>query len=139
MFNIKGERVMVTPSIIFSDEVCLAAVDGGEGGYLHVRLDGRDWGPEGDSHVVVTKVFSSDMDLISAQDDMRTPLIADESDITLRAMRAFVSFLSACAESKSEDSENYHLFDTPTREWAEMNSDELQILAAEIDEELGDN
>jgi hypothetical protein len=120
-------------SIIASTETAMAGVSGGEGGYLHVRLDGRAF-THSEEHVVVWTVLGSDAQVIGTGIDMTVP-VGLHDDVPVQALSSLISFLLACAESESEESENYRLFETPVREWAEMNSDELQMLQLELEEE----
>lgn len=47
----------------------------------------------------------------------------------------WLDFLYTFAESRSPDSNNFDLFPASLRPWAETNSDELSMLAAEFSEE----
>jgi hypothetical protein len=133
MIQEDGTHVMVTPSVLYSDNSAVTGLDGGNLGILTVRFDGMDSDENGTNRKVwFYRVLGQDHDEIGMGDDIQGP----ETDSALHAMRSLVSFLLACAESKSEESENYSLFPKPIREWAEMVSDELSIVSAEIDDEL---
>lgn len=136
MRDLNGTHVMVTPSVLFSEESAVAAIDGGEGGFLHIRTDGVTFEDGVDVQVFVYSIYDSNGDLIQRGDDIHGPRFNREST-AMTGMRALLSFLIACAESKSEDSENFSLFPTSTREWAEMNSDELSMIHEEVCEEIG--
>lgn len=138
MRNFAGEKVMVTPSVLYGTDSAIAAIDGGEGGWIHVRMDGYvPADPRGYKTSYVVKIYDTNGDLIHSDDDQRGPYSEGMSltDI-LPALRATVSFLLACAESKSEDSDNFFLYPTAAREWAELYSDELSIISMEIDQEI---
>lgn len=51
----------------------------------------------------------------------------------LNAMATLVSMLSAFAEARSSTSDNWDLFPTELRSWAQMRSDELSMLGYELD------
>lgn len=138
MRDINGTKVLVTPSIIYRSGYAVAAINGGEGGYLHVREDGLDTHGGVNSYCFPWKVFDESMNLVgeSGDDEIRAPVMDREGDErALDAMSALISFLYACAESTDPDSDNYSLFVDEIREWAEMNSDNLAMVALEIEEE----
>lgn len=136
MRDLNGTHVMVTPSVLYSEESAVAAIDGGEGGFLHVRTDGVTNEDGVDVQVFAYSIYDSNGDLVDRGHGLHGPRFNREST-AMTGMRALLSFLLACAESKSEDSENYSLFSTVTREWAEMNSDELSMIHEEVCEEIG--
>jgi|SRR6478609_7627187 len=133
MRDAQGNKVMVTPSVLYNDEVAIAGVDGGENGFTHIRFDGYDW-HDGDRAVYTWKVFDVNASLIGEGADIYGGV--GQKPNALKAMGSLISFLTACAESKTEDSDNYHLFERDVREWAEGVSDELSIIALEIEGEL---
>ena len=124
---------MATDNIIFNDTAAFAQVGGfaDTEGYLAVYQDGGI----GDQDCWIWKIMGVEFDVIdqssSDGDQIRTPSVTLVQPVEV--LGTFISFLLACAESQSEDSENYHLFPPTTREWAEMASDELQMLALEIE------
>ena len=69
--------------------------------------------------------------LYEAEDIALSPLRADEAR---NALPVLLSFLSAAAEARSPESENWTLFNDATREWAQQNADEITILSMELDE-----
>ena len=50
-----------------------------------------------------------------------------------KMMASLLSFLGAAAEANEPASDNWDLFNAPTREWAKANADEIAILEAEMD------
>ena len=132
MIDSEGRHVLCTPSVLYSETAAAAGLDAGANGILTIRQDGWDCDQNGtDRKCWVYTVFNHDHTQIGWGDDIRSPEIADGLD----AIGSLVSFLLACAESKSEESENYSLFETPVREWAECYSDELSMIALEIEQE----
>ncbi len=122
-------------SVIYTEEIALAAVGNGEGGYLHIKVDGKVWRRHRNEYAIEYKILSSDMTTMHEADDIGVPVAVSSPDgPAVDALSTLVSFLLACAESKSEESENYNLFPTPIREWAELYSDELSMLALELEE-----
>lgn len=138
-----NNRVMVTPSVLYATESAVAAIDGGEGGFIHVRYDGvfygDGWG--GTCPTYPWRIFGTDGTEIGSSSDTDDEIrgAVDAPPDALKAMGSMINFLLACAESKSEESENYTLFDGDVRAWAETYSDELSMIAVEISEELGEN
>lgn len=119
--------------LIEAPDCALVALSNGESGYLHVRFDGFVTNRDGfEKKAVVTTIIESDATILYKSSDMESPIGDDATD----SMRAFISFLLACAESQDEESENYSLFEAPVREWAEMYSDELSMIHNELTEEL---
>lgn len=51
-----------------------------------------------------------------------------------QGFESMLSFLSAFASATEPDDENHDLFPQPMREWAEQNSDELEIAWLELNE-----
>lgn len=133
MITQDGTHVLNTPSVIYADDSAIAGVDAGVLGFLTIREDGYDSDENGITRRNwIYKIFDPNHDQIGWGDDIRSP----QWDTALEAMGALISFLLACAESRSEESENYSLFEKPVREWAEMVSDELTMISVEIDAEL---
>lgn len=129
--------------IVSNEERVLAAVGqlGKGGGFLLVRRDGLDVRDNSDVQGWAWKVLDFEGHLLGHGNDLFTPWYGDSARSSaqcLEALRSLTSFLSACAESESEDDENYSLFGPAVRIWAEMNSDELQMLSLEIDALTGD-
>ena len=120
-------------SLVANDERVLAAI--GDGGFLIVRRDGMDVRDNRDTQAFAWRVLDHQGITLDAGADLHEPYSSDQSgeERVLRGLRALISFLLACAESPDEDSENYSLFSRPVREWAEMLSDELQLLSSQLD------
>ena len=144
-----GTKVLATPSILYRDGYAVVAVNGGEGGYLYLREDGMETDTDGTNrYCYVYRVFDDSMDMLSEGDDIRSGAVPATNTVwhrdggerrMLEGTRSLVSFLSACAESLDEESENYNLFDGDTRNWAEMNSENLSMISVEIEEELNES
>lgn len=147
MRDFNGTKVMVTPSIIYRSGWAVAAINGGEGGYLHIRSDGMDFVNHANRHLFHWRVLDEEMEHVGADETAdgdqiysgAVPASETHHDVspeeTLGAMRALISFLVACAEADSPESDNFHLFAEEIRGWAEMNSDNLSMILAEIEEE----
>lgn len=131
-----GTKVMALPSVLYSTDSCVAAIDGGEGGFLHIRPDGEVFEDGVNVTNYAYSIYDTNGDLLQRGRDLYAAKFGVDS--TLKAMGSLITFLTACAESKSEDSENYNLFPTPVREWAELYSDELSMIDEEIDQELNE-
>lgn len=102
-------------------------IGNGEAGTIIIHTDGVEYYELGDLDRIIWRVAIIDeygRELYSEDNGVQSP--AEETD-PRKTMHAFVSFLLACADSKSEESENYSLFPSPVREWAELWSDELQL------------
>jgi hypothetical protein len=54
----------------------------------------------------------------------------------IQGFNSLLSFLSAFAEAKDPDDENYDLFPQAMREWAELYSEEIGMLELEIDDAM---
>lgn len=128
MRNEQGDRVMVTPSVLYASEAAVLAVDGGEQGHIFLRTDGM-WSDGRTAFAYC--IYDSNGELLYQDNDL-----SSAASSALEGMQSLVSFLLACAESESEESENYSLFPASVREWAEMVSDELTMISLEIEEEL---
>jgi hypothetical protein len=135
MRDYNGTRVCVTPSILWSTDCAMVAFDGGENGYMHVKIDGN---------VVDFKMFYSDMDQVwheSHEDWVEKSARYGDNKI-LELTRTMLNFMDACAESRAYVhyagvmGENADLFPTEVYEW--FSQTELQAIIIEIDEELGE-
>jgi hypothetical protein len=139
MRTAEGFNVMVTPSVLYADESAIAGIDAGEGGFIHIRPDGMSLEP-GDSNYrtdFVYSIYGTDGDLIHRDEDLHGPATG-VAEPALKGLSSLISFLLACVESRSEESENYNLFPTAVREWAECYETELQIIQEEINGEMGE-
>lgn len=137
--------------LISNEERVLAAV--GTGGFLLVRRDGLDVSDDirpsamqtqghlrGDVQGWAWKVLDFEGNLLGHGNDLFSPHHASlkSNYEVVKTLGTLISFLSACAESE-EDGENYSLFGPAVRVWAEMNSDELQLLGLEIASMIGES
>jgi hypothetical protein len=114
-----------------------AAVGHGEQGYLIIHSDGRSQvGFGGEKVHWKFRILDTYGDVLTAKGGYEDEIHSPEFTTSMEALGSLVSFLLACAESRSEDSENYSLFPTEIREWAEMCSDELQMVALAIEESV---
>jgi len=110
-------------------------VGNGEAGTIIIHTDGLLFVDGSDQTTWSTVIVNEYGREIYSNNDLRSPAYNDVT-VPLEAMSAFVSFLLACAESKSEESDNYSLFPTEIREWAELYSDELQqVFMEDLDPE----
>lgn len=141
MRNQQGTKVMVTPSILYGESWALAVVGGEDGGFLHVHLPG-DWSD--DNRMIANwRVNDQTGASIGKNDSDRTAIMGGVGQmfLGLEALGSLCSFLGACAESyhyAGEEGENANLFPERVRDWAVMNSDEIAMLAMEIETELED-
>lgn len=125
--------------VVWHEEGACFAVNGGEGGYLIIHSDGLT---NADGVEVVTwkySIVNEYGEQLESGDAVNSPRwsVDTVTPKSIQALHALISFLVACAESKSEYSENYNLFPQTTREWAEMWSDELSAVSVEMEEEYG--
>ena len=136
MLNYDGHKVMVTPSVLYTDECAIAGIDAGEQGHIFIRQDGMYGDEYGDRQTFLCLIYDSNGEVIYRDNELHGPAVGQTT--ALEGLRSFISFLTACAEARDEESENFSLFDRNTREWAEMVSDELTGISLEIDDEIGD-
>lgn len=113
-----------------------AAVGHGEQGYLIIHSDGLDFRDGDHRQVWKFRILDTYGEVITATGGYEDHIYSPEFGTPMEALGSLVSFLLACAESKSEDSENYNLFPNEIREWAEMCSDELGMVAMAIEESI---
>lgn len=128
-------KLHTSPTMISNGERVLAAV--GTGGFLLVRRDGMDVRGGRDVQAFAYKILDDEAYTISQASDLFQPYVtqSDEVDrerMVLKGLRSLVSFLSAFAEA-GENSDNIGLFEYPVKAWAEQHSDELTMLACELD------
>ena len=116
--------------MIKSIETAMTGVDKGEAGYLWVSRSHYD---NKDRAIFAWKVFATDTTVIGQSEDMHSG-VAGMGDSPVDMTKAFVSFLLAVAEA-TEGSDNYDLFDSEVRNWAQYNSQELQDLASDFEDE----
>lgn len=131
MYDEKGQFVLCTPSVLYAENSAVAGLDAGENGLITIKH--TDWESSDtavDRKVWEWRIYDEDHHEIGSDDDLRSPEFHD----ALQAMGAIISFLTACAEA-SEDGENYNLFTPIVRDWASRNSDELAMIAVEIEQE----
>ena len=129
---------------MISNEYQVLAAVGKTGGYLHVRRDGMDVRGERDVQAFAYKILDSEAFTLHADSDLFAPYFSESTEeqrerTVIGGLNSLVSFLLACAEARDEDDENYNLFPRKIREWAEQNSDELTMLASELDAMLYPN
>lgn len=125
--------------IVQNEERVLAAV-GEVGGFILVRRDGLDVRGERDVQGWAWAVLNLDGFTLAEGNDLFSPYFPGPKTNfeTIKALGTLVSFLSAWIEA-DEDSENWGLFDHKAlRDWAECNTDEINLLGAEIDHLTGD-
>lgn len=117
-------------NVILTSGQALAAV--GSEGYLLVRREGT--GSEGRVHFM-WRVLDSKGYSLGEGHDLSSGASGVGAD-PKQMLGTLVSFLSACAESRSyPDGENSDLFPAPVGEWAVQASDELSMLGYELDED----
>ena len=102
-----------------------------------ISLDGIGWNPADDRH---TCRFVFDLPSgASVDDQLQMPDFGlDRDERTRAAFESLLSFLSAAAESYAANmdfsGENADLFAEPIVEWAYQNSEEISMLAYELEE-----
>lgn len=134
MRNQLGVRGLCTPSIVWAPEVAMVALDGGDSGYMHVRVDGS---------MVDFTWFYADLEVAHKEShewnnpDNHTQRIAEMgTDKPLEFARTMLNFMSACVEASDRESENHGLFPTEVRDWfTDLNIEELLM---EINDEIGE-
>lgn len=115
----------------------VVGLNGGDDGFLFVRFE--DFLPDADFSAsrpaYSYKVFDEDLVLVYEEldKDCYIRLGAGSTPNALVGMQALLSFLSACAEARDEDSENWDLFPEVVREWAKENDTAIVSAMVEIE------
>lgn len=97
---------------------------------LFVERQGRDWENRTIYRYEIAGVWNGGQVYDDGM-DLHTGVGLDHGPRDM--LGTLISFLTACAES-SPDSENTHLFPAGVAEWAQVHSDELTVIAFEIEE-----
>ena len=113
-----------------------AAVGHGEQGYLIIHEDGLDFRDGDTRQVWKFRILDTYGEVITATGGYEDTIYSPEFGTSMEVLGSLVSFLMACAEAPDEDSENFNLFPHEIREWAEMCSDELGMVAMAIEESI---
>lgn len=127
-------------AIIISHDRIMAGINLGEDGYIFMQF--QDFLPDelgGTRPAYSFKIFDCDMVLVHEEVDPKgyIRLGVNHQPNSVSAMRALLSFMSACAEASDANSENWDLFPGAVREWCKEN--DTAIVSLMVDLENDDN
>jgi len=105
-------------------------LDMGDAGSLRVESTG-EWNKDNRESFAYV-IFDAQGEVLHEGKDLMSG-VGGEEDVD-KMMASLLDFLSASAEASGPDSDNWDLFPAVVRDWAKANSDELSILAVEMEE-----